>query len=71
MTVQTATRDSVYKYALVAVFFLTILCLAVEVSLDLLVDHMNADQASLAQSMDKAFWAGFGALVGLIGGKVT
>jgi hypothetical protein len=61
-----------FKLALIAVIAITFLSgIALVVMAAAFPDPANALQTRAFEAMIDAFWAGIGALVGLIGGKVT
>jgi hypothetical protein len=61
-----------FNLALIAVIAFTAFCGVVLVGMSATFpDHANAIQTSAFDTMRNGFWAGLGALVGLIGGKAT
>lgn len=59
-----------FKLVFVAVLAITLLCLMLNMIIVLVAPH-NSPAASFADTCSTAFKLGFGAIVGLVGGKVT
>jgi len=61
----------VYKTAFVITVTFTLLFFITTVAVALWIDHPTGQQQTLFSSCDTAWKAGFGTIIGLIGGKLT
>jgi len=60
-----------FKLIFLSVLIISVLCLVGEILLSMYWDKPNPDQARLLYTLDFAFKAGFGAFIGLLGGKAS
>ena len=66
-----AIRTPMFRWIFSAVLGLTILSLAVSIALSLQPGPMSPQQASLFEACSTTWKLGFGAIVGLLGGRAT
>jgi TRAP-type C4-dicarboxylate transport system permease small subunit len=60
-----------YKWVLVTVICLTVICLALWVAMSWAIAHPSASQAQTIDALSKAFFGLAGALTGVVTGKVA